>query len=184
MVQRPRPPSSRHRPGAARPARPRRPLDHARALPPRRRRAGGPPIRAGAAGALPRLLFGLGLDRDRDRPQDGLPIPAPARRSARPPHLLRPPTRRLPRRHDRLGLGGRHRPLPRDLPAAFVRDPHRRAGRRGRPRADPCHARGRDRRGDRRAADPGRRRDARSPARIPVRRAPALRSVRRAADLR
>ena len=73
------------------------------------------------------LLLGLGLDRDRDRAEDGLPVLAAARRPARAPHLVRPPARRLPRRHDRLGLGRRHRPLPRHLPAAAVRRPRRRA---------------------------------------------------------
>ena len=43
--------------------------------------------------------------------------------------------RQLPRRHDRLGLGRRHRALPLDLPPAAVRDLAGRARRRGRPRA-------------------------------------------------
>ena len=135
-------------------------------------------------GSQPRLLLGVGLDRGRDRPEDGLPVPAAARRPARAPHLLRPPARRLPRRHDRLGLGRRHRPLPRHLPAAALRDPRGRAGRRRRPRAGARRARGGDRRGDRRAAGPGRRRDAHPPAGLPARRARALRPLRRAADLR
>ena len=96
-----------------RPARPRRALDDARPLPPRRRRAGGPAGRDRAARAEPRLLLGLRLDRGRDRAEDGLPVLAAARRPARPPDLVRLPARRLPRRHDRLGLGRRHRPLPR-----------------------------------------------------------------------
>ena len=61
----------------------------------------------------PRLLLRLGLDRDRGGAEDGLPVLAAARRPARAAHLLRPPARRLPRRHARLGLGRRHRPLPR-----------------------------------------------------------------------
>ena len=40
---------------------------------------------------------------------------------------VRLPARRLPRRHDRLGLGRRHRPLPRDVPPAAVRRAPRRA---------------------------------------------------------
>ena len=55
-------------------------------------------------------------------------------------HRVHLPARRLPRRHDRLGLGRRDRPVPRDVPAAAVRDPPRRAGRRRR------HARGCSRR--------------------------------------
>ena len=45
---------------------------------------------------------------------------------------VRLPARRLPRRHDRLGLRRRDRPVPRDVPAAAVRDPPRRARRRRR----------------------------------------------------
>ena len=66
-----------------------RALDDARPLPRRRRRAGR---RAWSSsrrrGLLARLLLGLGLDRDRDRAEDGLPVPAAARRPARPPHLF------------------------------------------------------------------------------------------------
>ena len=114
LVQRPRPSPPGHRRAPSREQLEQgRPLDHARPLPPRRRRAGRAPGRDRAAGALARLLLGLRLDRDRDRAEDGLPVPAAARRPARPPHLLRPPARGLPRRHDRLGLGRRHRPLPR-----------------------------------------------------------------------
>ena len=136
------------------------------------------------AGADPRLLLGLRLDRGRDRAEDGLPVPAAARRPARAAHLLRPPARRLPRRHDRLGLGRRHRPLPRHLPAAALRCPCRRARRRRRPRAGARRPRRGDRGGDRRAAGPGRRRDAHPPARLPARGARAVRPLRRAADLR
>ena len=39
-------------------------------------------------------------------------------------------SRGLPRRHDRLRVGGRHRPLPLDVPAAPVRHAEGRAGRR------------------------------------------------------
>ena len=156
-------------------ARPRRPLDHARPLPPRRRRAGGAPGRDRPARPLPRLLLRLRLDRGRDRPEDGLPVPGPARRRARPPHLLRQAARGLPRRHDRLGLGRRHRPLPRRLRAAAVRDPRRRARRRRRPRARPRRPRRGGRGGDRRAAGPGRGRDPGPAARLPARGPRALR---------
>ena len=68
----------------SRAARQGRPLDHARPLPPRRRRAGGRAlVEHRAAGALAGLLLGLGLDGDRDRAEDGLPVPAAARRPAR-----------------------------------------------------------------------------------------------------
>ncbi len=100
---------------------------------------------------------------------------APARRRARPPHLLRPAARGLPRRHDRLRLGRRDRPLPRRLPAAAVRDPRRRAGRRRRPRAGPRRPRRGGGGGDRRAAGPGRGRDPGPPARLPAGGARALR---------
>ena len=46
-------------------------------------------------------------------------------RGADAAHRVRLPARRLPRRHDRLGLGRRHRPLPRDVPPAAVRRPTR-----------------------------------------------------------
>ena len=42
-----------------------------------------------------------GSTRDRGRAQDGLPVLAAARRPARPPHLVRLASRRLPRRHAR-----------------------------------------------------------------------------------
>ena len=68
--------------------------------------AGG--ARAGRAHA--RLLLGLGLDRHRDRAEDGVPVLAPARRAADEPFVS--PADGLPRRHDRLGVGRRHRPVP------------------------------------------------------------------------
>ena len=125
VVQRPRPPPPGDRRGGARAARPRRPLDDARPLAPRGGRAGRAPGRARPARPDARLLLRHGLDRRRDRAEDGLPVLAAARRPARPPHFVRPPARRLPRRHPRRGLGRRHRPLPRHLPAAAVRRPTR-----------------------------------------------------------
>ena len=89
----------RDRPGGARPARPGRPLDHARPHPSRRRRARRAPGRDRPARAEPRLLLGLGLDRGRDRAEDGVPVLAAARRRSTAAHLVRLPARRLPRRH-------------------------------------------------------------------------------------
>ena len=70
-------------------------------------------------GLQPRLLLRQRLDGVRDRAEDGLPVPPPARRVVA--HGLRLPARQLPRRHDRLGLGRRHRALPLALPPAAVR---------------------------------------------------------------
>ena len=176
LVQRPRPPPPGDRRGRPRAARQGRPLDHARPLPPRRRRAGRAAGRDRPARPHPRLLLGLRLDRGRGRAEDGLPVLAAARRPARPPHLLRAPARRLPRRHDRRGLGRRHRPLPRGLRAAAVRRPTPPSPATPADlRAGPRRARGGGRRGDRRAAGPGRGRDDRPPARLPARGARALR---------
>ena len=96
-----------------------------------------------------------GLDRVRDRAEDGLPVPPPARRVVA--LGLRLPARQLPRRHARLGLGGRDRALPLALPPAALR----RRGRREPGDADaPACAAGRARRplrrGHRRAARAGR----------------------------
>ena len=70
-------------------------------------------------GPEPRLLLRQRLDRVRDRAEDGLPVPPPARRVVA--LGLRLPARQLPRRHARLGLGGRHRALPLALPPAALR---------------------------------------------------------------
>ena len=128
LVQRPRPPASRDRRRDPRPARPRRALDDAGPV----ARAGDP---AGAAAdrdrprrPVARLLLRQRLDRHRDRREDGLPVPAAVRQRRGAPASS--PARRLPRRHDRLGLGRRHRPLPRHLPAAAVRHADGRARRR------------------------------------------------------
>ena len=51
-----------------------------------------------------RLLLGLRLHGHRDRPQDGVPVLAPARAGPAP---LRGAPDGLPRRHDRLRVGGR-----------------------------------------------------------------------------
>ena len=184
LVQRARPPARRDRRRGPRPARQGRPLDHARPLPPRRRRAGRRLVELAPAG-LSRVFYSesgstaveiaLKMAFQYQQQRGG---------QHAPPHLLRPPARLLPRRHDRLGLGRRHRPLPLHLPAAALPDPRRRARRRRRPRARARLPRRGDRRGDRRAAGPGRRRDAHPPARLPARGARALRPLRRAADLR
>ena len=184
LVQRPRPSPPGDRPGGPRPARPGGALDDARPHPPRGGGAGGEAGRDRPARAEPGLLLRLGLDRDRDRPEDGVPVPAAARRPAHATDLVRAPSRRLPRRHDRVGLGRRDRPLPRHLPAAAVRGPRRRARRRRRPRAHARRPRGRDRGGDRRAAGPGGGGDDRPPARLSAGGAGAVRPLRRAADLR
>ena len=132
----------------------------------------------------PGLLLRLRLDRGRGGAEDGLPVLAAARRPARSTDLVRAPARRLPRRHARLGFGRRDRPLPFHLPAASLRLSRNGARRRRRPGADPLNPRGGDRRGRRRAPDPGRGGDARPPSRLPARRARALRPPRCASDLR
>ena len=87
-------------------------------------RARRAPDRDRARRADARVLLGQRLDRGRDRAEDGLPVVGAARRARGAPRFicLR---ERLPRRHDRSGLGRRHRPVPLALPAAAVR----RAGR-------------------------------------------------------
>ena len=112
VVQRPWTPPSPDRPGRARPARAGRTLDDARADASKCRRAGRAAGRARPAGPEPRLLLGLGLHGDRGRAEDGVPVLAPARRPARPTHLVRVPARRLPRGHAGRRLGRRDRPLP------------------------------------------------------------------------
>ena len=130
LVQRARPPPPAHRRRRARPARPRRALHDARPQPPAGHRAGAAPGRARAGRAHARLLLRLRLDRHRDRAQDGVPVLAAARRGAA--HEVRRAADGLPRRHDRLGLGRRHRPVPLALPPAAVRHAQGRARRRGR----------------------------------------------------
>ena len=125
LVQRPRPSPSADRPGGARSARPGRPFDDARPLPPRRRGARGAAGGARAARPVTRLLLRLGLDRGGGRAEDGLPVLAAARRPARAQALVRLPRGGLPRRHDRLGVGGRHGSLSRALRSAAVREPPR-----------------------------------------------------------
>ena len=129
-----------------------------------------------------RLLLRQRLDGQRDRPEDGVPVPQDPRRRAA--HQVRVLGHELPRRHDRLGLGRRHRPLPHALPAAAVRrDPHGARRHRG-PGADPRAARPRGRRADHGAARPGRRRHPAAPRRLPARGAGAVRQVRHHHDLR
>ena len=127
VVQRARPRAPAHRRGRARPARQGRPLDHARPEPQAGDRAGAAARRARAARPHARLLLGLRLHGHRDRAQDGVPVLAPARPGPAP---LRGAQDGLPRRHDRLRVGGRHRPLPLDVRAAPVRHAQGRAGRR------------------------------------------------------
>ena len=124
VVQRPRPPPSGHRHRHQGPARPRRALDDARPLARAGGQAGQAPGRHRARRAQPRLLLRQRVDRVRDRAEDGLPVPPPARRVVA--LRVRLPARQLPRRHARLGLGGRHRALPLAVSPAALR----RAGRR------------------------------------------------------
>ena len=120
LVHRPRPPPPADRRGGAGAARPRRAHDDARPLAPRRGRAGG------AAGAIapPGLSASSSPTTARRRPRWRSRWPTStgsARRAAA--HGVRLPARRLPRRHDRLGLGRRDRPLPRDVPASCCSTP-------------------------------------------------------------
>ena len=84
VVQRPRPPPSADRRGDPRPARPRRPLDDARAHPPGAAELAARLVELAPPGLDARLLLRLGLDRGRDRAEDGVPVLAPARRRALP----------------------------------------------------------------------------------------------------
>ena len=168
VVHRPRPRPSRDRRRGARAARPRGALDDARPLAPRRGAAGRAPggDRAGGPGA--RVLLRQRLHGRRGGREDGLPVLAAARPDAADRVHL--PARRLPRRHDRLGLGRRDRPLPRDLPQAAVRDPPRRArGRRRHAAAAGGARRARGRR-DRRAARAGSGGHDRAPRGLPAQR--------------
>ena len=112
------------------PARARRPLDDARPLPPPGDRAGPAPARHRARRALARLLLRQRVDGGGGRAEDGLPVVAARRRAAA--DRLRLPARGLPRRHHRLGLGRRHRPLPPPVRPAALRGLAGRARRRRR----------------------------------------------------
>ena len=154
VVQRPRPCASADRPRGARPARARRPHDDARPLASGRDRARAAPRGARAARPEPRLLLRQRLDRGRGRPEDGVSVLAPPRRArARRLHL---PARRLSRRHDRLGVGRRDRPLPCLLRAAAVRHLAGGARRHRAHGGTAARARRDDRGGHRRAARAGR----------------------------
>ena len=131
-----------------------------------------------------RLLLGQRLDRHGDRAQDGVPVLAAAGRRQRAEDPLRVTPPRLPRRHRGVGVGRRHRPLPRDVPAAPVRLAEGRPRRRRRARVRAGRLPGRDRRSDRRAARPGSGRDGHAARRLPDRRPRALRPLRGAPDLR
>ena len=100
-------------------------------------------------------------------------------------HELRVPRELLPRRHGRLGVGRRHRPVPLDVPAAAVRRAPR-ARRRRRPRSTQVLAKhaGRDRRGRGRAAGAGRGRHAAAAVRLPAGGARPVRRARRVPGLR
>ena len=133
-------------------------------------------------GPQPRLLLRQRLDRMRDRAEDGLPVPPPARRVVA--LRVRLPARQLPRRHARLGLGGRHRALPLAVsPAALRRVAG--AGRRcRRPACAPGRARRPLRGGHRRAARAGRGGHPGAPGGLPARGARAVRRVRALPHLR
>ena len=95
------------------------------------RRAGRAAGRPRPAGAEPRLLLGLGLDGGRGGAEDGVPVLAPARRAARRAHVVREPSRRLPRRHAGGGLGRRNRAFHAAYSPLLFDAHRRRAGRRG-----------------------------------------------------
>ncbi len=182
VVQRARPPPPGHRHRHQGPARSRRALDDARPLARPGGQAGQAPGRPRARGAQPRLLLRQRLDRVRDRAQDGLPVPPPARRVVA--LGLRLPARQLPRRHARLGLGGRHRALPLALPPAALRRLAGAARRRRRAARAAGRARRALRGGHRRAARAGRGGHPRAPRRLPARGARAVRRVRALPHLR
>ena len=184
LVQRPRPSTSGDRRGGARAARPRRPLHDARPLPPRSGRARRAAGRDRALRTEPRLLLRLRVHGGRGRPEDGVPVLAAPRRPARPEDLVHLPRGRLPRGHDRLGLGRRDAPLPLHLRPAALRRPSGEARRCRRHRPAARHARGGGRGGRSRAARAGGGRHAHPSARIPARRPAALRPPWGPADLR
>ena len=131
MVQRARPPPPDHRHRHQRPARSRRALDHARPLARPGGQAGQAPGRPGARGPQPRLLLRQRLDRTRDRAQDGLPIHQQRGESRRTGFIC---LRRQPTTATRsaLGLGRRHRALPRDSTGPLLFDTLAGAARRRR----------------------------------------------------
>ena len=199
LVQRARPPGPGDRRGHRGPARPHRPHHDARSRLHRlhRVRRGARPHRA--ARPHPRLLLRRRGHRRRDRPQDGLPALPAARRPGA--EGVRGHPRRLPRRHHRLGLGGRHRPLPPHLQAAALPGAPRAAAlllplparedlaglRHGLRRRGGEGLRGPRRKGGgagHRAARAGRRRDDRAAPGLPAPHAGDLRPARGAARLR
>src|ERR671918_870166 len=126
LVQRARSPPPPDRRRRARAARKRRALDDAGPHAPARGRAGGQARGGRPARAHAGLLLGLRLDRGRDRAQDGVPVLGPARRGAA---AVRGAAYGIPRRHDRVGVGRRDRPVSLALPAASVRHAEGGAGR-------------------------------------------------------
>ena len=185
VVQRPRPPPPGDRRGGARAARPRRAHDDARPLATRRR--------SSSAAATASTIAPPGLSRvfysDNGSTAAEIALKMAFQywqhSAATRAHQFVCLRRRLPRRHARVGLGRRHRPLPRAVPAAAVRAPMARAGRRRRP------ARGCSTSTASEIAavivEPlvqGAAGHARPPDGLPARGARAVRRARRAADLR
>ena len=96
-------------------------------------------------------------------------------RGERAAHGVRLPARRVPRGHDRLGVGRRHRPLPLALPPAAVRRPPGRARRRRGARSDCSRARrARSRRSSSSRSSRARPACSLQPARLPARRSREL----------
>ena len=183
VVHRPRPPPSAHRRRRARPARPGGALHHARPHPPLRPSSwpsGSPRSRRPAS----RACFYSDSGSTATEIALKMAFQFCQQRGEHRAATLHRPARRLPRGHDRLGVGRRDRPVPHDVPPAPVRHAEGRARRHRRHGAAVRGAPRRGGRGDHGAAGAGRRRDARAPRGLPARGARAVRPPRRAAHLR